>query len=187
MSDTFDASTIIFGLLAIFIVWKLRSVLGTRVTIERKRDNVTPLRPTGPDTAARDGTAPAAPPPGPAAAPQQAPLPAADIEPPTLAASRGLEDIRRADRAFDVAGFVGGAQVAYRMIIEAFSRGDREQLNALLGDEALRTFHGGARRARHGRARHADAGRRYREGRRRRRIAEGSDRERNLTLQGACR
>ena len=38
MHDPFDASTIIFALLAIFVVWKLRSVLGTRVTIDRKRD-----------------------------------------------------------------------------------------------------------------------------------------------------
>ena len=140
MNDTFDASTIIFALLAIFIVWKLRSVLGTKVTIERKRDNVTTLRPANADTAARD--APASAPSTARAVPSQAPspLPPADIEPPTLDASRGLDEIRRADRSFDVAGFVGGAQVAYRMIIEAFSRGDRDQLNALLGDEALRTF-----------------------------------------------
>ncbi len=140
MHDPFDASTIIFALLAIFIVWKLRSVLGTRVTIERKRDNVTNLRPPGPETAARDGTATAAPPPGPAPTPASAAMPPADIEPPTLAASRGLEDIRRVDKSFDAGSFIGGAQAAYRMIIEAFSRGDREQLNALLGDEALRTF-----------------------------------------------
>ena len=140
MNDTFDASTIIFALLAIFIVWKLRSVLGTKVTIERKRDNVTTLRPANADTATRDAAAAAPSAARPTPSPTPSTLPAADIEPPTLEASRGLDAIRRADRAFDVAGFVGGAQVAYRMIIEAFSRGDRDQLNALLGDEALRTF-----------------------------------------------
>ena len=30
MHDPFDASTIIFALLALFALWKLRSVLGTR-------------------------------------------------------------------------------------------------------------------------------------------------------------
>lgn len=131
MHDPFDASTIIFALLAIFVVWKLRSVLGTRVGIERKRDAGPPLRPA-PDISARD----------PAAAPtvDVAPVPPADIDAPTLAASRGLEEIRRVDRTFDAQRFIGGAQAAYRMIIEAFSRGDRAQLERLLGDDALRTF-----------------------------------------------
>ena len=130
-----DASTIIFGLLAIFVVWKLRSVLGTRVGIERKRDNVQPLRPVPADGTIREAAvgAPAAAPPAPHVQP-------AEVDAPTLAATRGLDEIRRADRSFDVESFLGGAQGAYRMIIEAFSRGDRGQLERLLGDEALRTF-----------------------------------------------
>ena len=140
MHDTFDASTIIFALLAIFVVWKLRSVLGTRVGIERKRDAAPGWRgPASPDVATRDGPLPGAAPVD-VPPPPMAAGPAADIEAPTLAASRGIEDIRKADRSFDVQGFVGGAQNAYRMIIEAFSRGDRAQLGNLLGDEALRTF-----------------------------------------------
>ena len=137
MHDPFDASTIIFALLAIFVVWKLRSVLGSRVTIERKRDAVPGGRaPAAPDVAMRDGSLPGA------APVDVAPMvgPVAEIDAPTLAASRGLEEIRRADRSFDVQGFVSGAQTAYRMIIEAFSRGDRSQLGTLLDDEALRTF-----------------------------------------------
>ena len=134
MHDPFDVSTIIFALLAIFVVWKLRSVLGTRIGIERKRD-AAGLRPTPPDVAARDAAAGAAPV---EAAPPPAPAP--DIDAPTLAASRGLEEIRRVDRGFDVQRFIGGAQAAYRMIVEAFSRGDRAQLERLLDGEALRTF-----------------------------------------------
>lgn len=138
MHDPFDATTIIFGLLAIFVVWKLRSVLGTRVTIERKPDAAPGWRPNAPDVAARDAAQP--PPAAPVNAPPSMVVPPAEIEPPTLAAGRGLEDIRKADRAFDLQAFLGGAQNAYRMIIEAFSRGDRAQLDNLLGDEALRTF-----------------------------------------------
>lgn len=138
MHDPFDASTIIFALLAIFVVWKLRSVLGTRVTIERKRDAAPGSRTAGaPNVTMRDGALPGA---APVDVPPPMAAPAAEIEAPTLAASRGLEEIRRADRSFDVQGFVAGAQTAYRMIIEAFSRGDRSQLGTLLDAEALRTF-----------------------------------------------
>lgn len=143
MHDPFDASTIIFALLAIFVVWKLRSVLGTRVTIERKRDAAPTWRgPAPPDAAARDGALPGAAPVEPPPPPPPPPpvTPAASIDAPTLAASRGIEEIRRADRSFDIQGFMTGAQAAYRMIIEAFSRGDRAQLGNLLGDDALRTF-----------------------------------------------
>lgn len=142
MHDPFDVSTIIFALLAIFVVWKLRSVLGTRVGIERKQDQPPGWRgPAAPDVANRDGALPGAPP-AERAPPPPPVTPPADIDAPTLAASRGIEEVRRADRSFDVQSFVSGAQAAYRMIIDAFARGDRAQLGNLLGDEALRTFTG---------------------------------------------
>ena len=174
-----DASTIIFGLLAIFVVWKLRSVLGTRVGIERKRDNVQPLRPVPADGAMREATA------GASAATTPAPhVQPAEVVAPTLPATRGLDEIRRADRSFDVESFLGGAQGAYRMIIEAFSRGDRGQLERLLGDEALRDLHCCARRAGAHATPHADPGRRHREGAGHERDAEGLDRVGDAAVQG---
>src|SRR5450631_3971958 len=39
MQDSFDLTTIIFALLAAFVVWKLRSVLGTRNGAEKPPSN----------------------------------------------------------------------------------------------------------------------------------------------------
>src|SRR5881227_3800285 len=38
MHEPLDITTIIFALLAVFVVWKLRSVLGTRTGHEKQRD-----------------------------------------------------------------------------------------------------------------------------------------------------
>ncbi len=50
-------------------------------------------------------------------------------------ASTGIRAIVSADPSFDVARFLEGAQGAYRMVLEAFWRGDREELAFLTGDE----------------------------------------------------
>src|SRR5437868_2075924 len=47
MHEPLDITTIIFALLAVFVVWKLRSVLGTRTGHEKQRD-----RPFAPRAAA---------------------------------------------------------------------------------------------------------------------------------------
>ena len=59
------------------------------------------------------------------AAATEAPAPAADLG---------------ADSSFDVARFLEGAQAAYRMILDAFWRGDREELRHLVGGDVLATF-----------------------------------------------
>src|SRR3712207_8655008 len=43
-------------------------------------------------------------------------------------AAAGIRAIVAADPAFDVARFLEGAQEAYRMILEAFWKGDRQEL-----------------------------------------------------------
>jgi predicted lipid-binding transport protein (Tim44 family) len=56
------------------------------------------------------------------------------------AAANGIRAIATADPAFDVARFVEGAQAAYRMILEAFWRGDREELRQLAGPDVFASF-----------------------------------------------
>jgi predicted lipid-binding transport protein (Tim44 family) len=46
-------------------------------------------------------------------------------------AAGGIRAIVSADNSFDVARFLDGAQAAYRMILEAFWKGDREEIAAL--------------------------------------------------------
>jgi predicted lipid-binding transport protein (Tim44 family) len=55
-------------------------------------------------------------------------------------ATPGIRAIVAADPGFDVARFLEGGQAAYRMILEAFWRGDREELRHLVGGDVLATF-----------------------------------------------
>ncbi|HEY0445805.1 MAG TPA: Tim44/TimA family putative adaptor protein [Allosphingosinicella sp.] len=55
-------------------------------------------------------------------------------------AASGIRAIVAADSSFDVARFLEGAQAAYRMILEAFWRGDRDELRHLVGGEVLASF-----------------------------------------------
>src|SRR5688500_16957080 len=56
------------------------------------------------------------------------------------AAAAGIRAIISADPSFDVARFLEGAQAAYRMILEAFWKGDREELRHLAGEQVLASF-----------------------------------------------
>ena len=55
-------------------------------------------------------------------------------------AASGIRAIIAADPSFDVARFLEGAQAAYRMILEAFWKGDQEELTHLVGDEVRASF-----------------------------------------------
>ena len=55
-------------------------------------------------------------------------------------AASGIRAIVSADPHFDVARFLEGAQAAYRMILEAFWKGDREELAYLVGDDVRSAF-----------------------------------------------
>lgn len=54
------------------------------------------------------------------------------------AAANGIRAIVAADPGFDVARFLEGAQTAYRMVLEAFWKGDQEEL-AYLASEDVRS------------------------------------------------
>ena len=56
------------------------------------------------------------------------------------AVERGLRDIIAADRRFDPQAFVDGARAAYRMILEAFWRGDAEELRHLCDADVAQSF-----------------------------------------------
>ena len=53
---------------------------------------------------------------------------------------RGLRDISAADRRFDVHSFLEGARGAYRMVLEAFWRGDKEELEQLCDRDVYEGF-----------------------------------------------
>ena len=148
MSDSFDVTTIIFAALALFVVWKLRSVLGARTGNEPKPD---PLARNGrPGPGANDegnvvrlpGAAPDRRPPNAAGAPAK---PRDENRWDGLAAKgskvwEGLDQAAAADPSFDPHSFLEGAKAAYEMIITAFARGDRQALRSLLSKEVFDSF-----------------------------------------------
>lgn len=56
------------------------------------------------------------------------------------AIEKGLRDIAGADRRFDLLTFLEGAKGAYEMVLEAFWRGDREELRQLCDDDVYEGF-----------------------------------------------
>ena len=56
------------------------------------------------------------------------------------AAAGGIRAIVAADPSFDLARFLEGAQAAYRMVLEAFWKGDREELSFLTAEEVRASF-----------------------------------------------
>ena len=156
MHQAFDPSIVIFALLAIFVVWKLRSVLGTRTGTEKPPfDPFEARRKLREGNAARDA-APPEPGRGPGqviplqrgeargAEPQRSAVDPADqwrksVEPGTQALD-GLLKIGAADRSFTAESFMGGARAAYEMIVTAFAAGDRAALKPLLAKDVYDGF-----------------------------------------------
>jgi predicted lipid-binding transport protein (Tim44 family) len=151
MENSFDMTTIVFAVLAAFVVWKLRSVLGTRNGAEKKPSNPFASRAPGRFWGARRGDADSGDPgnrviplPG-AAEPPVAIAPAKDDRwkpnaEPGSKAWAGLDAIAAADPAFAIKPFAEGAKSAYEMIVTAFAEGNREVLRNLLSPEVFESF-----------------------------------------------
>ncbi|MGH6836373.1 MAG: Tim44/TimA family putative adaptor protein [Methylocella sp.] len=148
MQNSFDMTTIVFALLAAFVVWKLRSVLGTRNGAEKPPGNPFARRAPG-GAGARRGDADSSEPgnrviplPG-AAEPPVAPAKDDRWKPnaePGSKAWAGLDAIAAADPAFAIKPFADGAKSAYEMIVTAFAEGNREVLRNLLSAEVFESF-----------------------------------------------
>jgi predicted lipid-binding transport protein (Tim44 family) len=150
-----DVSTIVFAVVAIFVVLKLRSVLGTRTGAERP-----PIDPAAPPPTARRGFGF---PPGGRIIPfGQNARTGAPPEPPPVPADRwkgfaepgsplaaGFDAIAAADRDFAPDRFLAGARSAYEMVVTAFAAGDTGTLRRLVAPDVLANFQGAieARRA----------------------------------------
>jgi predicted lipid-binding transport protein (Tim44 family) len=148
MQDSFDVTTVIFALLAVFVVWKLRSILGTRSGTEKPPSNPFLNRaPGGASAPRRDDakiiTLPGAPAPT-AAARDAAPANQAErwkaYAEPGSKAWAGLDAIAAADPSFAIQPFVDGAKAAYEMIVGAFAAGNRQVLENLLAKDVYDSF-----------------------------------------------
>ena len=128
-SGGFPIDLVLFGMIAAFLVLRLRSVLGKRTGLERQAPPV------------QSGSA----------RPANGPIIEAKAEPPLPAASQSMPDansptgqalagMHALDRTFDPARFLAGADQAFRMIVAAFAAGDRVVLRSLLSDETYSAF-----------------------------------------------
>lgn len=148
MDDFFDLPTLIVIGLAIFILFRLRSVLGTRIGNERSPlerrneaaakasakpgdDTVVQMRPR-PVEPAHDGDAE-----------RRARKLEAEITQFSHGDERvanGLKAIADADPGFSPKMFLEGAKQAYEMIVTAFAQGDRQTLRNLLEKDVYDGF-----------------------------------------------
>ncbi len=124
---------LIFAMIAVFLVFRLRSVLGRRTGEERRRPN--PFIAPGPEQAppASDNVVRL-----PDRGRTDEPEAGAPAESPPLAT--GLAQIRGADPKFDADAFRHGAEMAFGMIVEAFAKGDTATLRPLVSDDLYDDF-----------------------------------------------
>lgn len=132
MSGGFPIDLLLFGMIAAFLILRLRSILGRRTGFERQRSEGGPVPVPGlgraPAPVIEGRAEPAAP---------VRPLPAPDT-----AAGSALSAMRTVDRNFDAARFLAGAEAAFKLIVAAFAAGDRVALRPLLADDTYRSFEG---------------------------------------------
>lgn len=162
MSDGFQFWDILFfALIAIFVILRLRTVLGRRTGNERKPTDIFTRTPE--DQRERPGKVVRLPGRGTGAEQAGAPddilerdqsprgfgrdeEPANDMDEAPRAGSAsqdiraGFTQIKLTDPSFDARDFAQGARAAYGMIVEAFAKGDTATLRPLLGDEAYDRF-----------------------------------------------
>jgi predicted lipid-binding transport protein (Tim44 family) len=144
---------IIFAVLAVFLGWKLYSVLGRRTGNERSIDPFA----TKPGSA-QNGNTPKGEPAGrtprldapanedapvreerPVLPREQRQLEAIITQSPE-SARKGLEAIRAADPEFDAVAFLSGAKIAFDMILTAFAAADANALKPMLAPDVLQQF-----------------------------------------------
>jgi predicted lipid-binding transport protein (Tim44 family) len=128
-SGGFPIDLVLFGMIAAFLVLRLRGILGKRTGFERQAAPVPPADPRTAGGPVIDGRAEPVPPPAAANMPDSA-----------SPAGQAFAAMRAVDRAFDPARFLAGAEQAFRMIVAAFAAGDRVALRALLADETYGAF-----------------------------------------------
>lgn len=142
--QNFDILTLVFLGLAVFVIYKLRSVLGQRTGTERPPQDLFDRRPPGESAEASDqGASNVVPLPNvrrEAAAPAEPGARLEGVVPKDSSAYQGLMAIMEADPSFDASEFLGGAKAAYEMIVMAFANGDRRTLKDLLAKDVFEGF-----------------------------------------------
>jgi predicted lipid-binding transport protein (Tim44 family) len=110
---------LIFAVIAIFLIMRLRNILGSREGFEQKQDN-RPIQPVNQAESAREK--------------KVVPLRPSQLD------GTGLEAVRRADPNFSDDTCMQGAASAFGMVLSAFADSDVTQLRRLLSFELYEEF-----------------------------------------------
>jgi predicted lipid-binding transport protein (Tim44 family) len=121
----FVVGIVLLAMVAAFLGLRLYSVLGKRTGHEQTFVAPVDSAGAGAPVAVEDGRAPVA------------PVSDTVFEP---EAAAGVKSIISAESGFDVSRFVEGAKAAYRMILEAYWRGDEDALAPFVSDDVREAF-----------------------------------------------
>jgi len=121
---------VILALIAAFLGLRLYSVLGRRAEHEEE-----PV-----PTRFERGEGVSAPRPASSATAPELPRTGRDLAGFPPAIEQGLREISAADRRFDLLSFLEGAKGAYALVLEAFWRGDKDDLRQLCDDDVYQSF-----------------------------------------------
>lgn len=122
----FPIDLLLFGMIAAFLVLRLRSILG-------RRDGLEPA--PGPARAAGRPAGPVI-----DAVAEPAAVPGRKLPEPNSAAGQALAQMQRVDPKFDAQRFLNGAEAAFRLIVTEFAAGNRDALRPLLSADTFAVF-----------------------------------------------
>jgi predicted lipid-binding transport protein (Tim44 family) len=129
-SGGFPIDLILFGMIAAFLVLRLKSILGKRTGYERPPQPVQPRQPVAAFDPTQEVVVPA----------QKVSSSQRAVPEPVSALGQTLARMKTIDRNFDPGVFLDGAEKAFKIIVHAFAAGDRETLRPLLGDDTWHAF-----------------------------------------------
>ncbi len=147
MGDFFDIPTLFFLVVAVVVLLRLRSVLGTRDGFEQPPQNPEQNEDDGDDSSDNVVSLPSREPPRAAPVNLDAEKRALklDAEVENYAdnnaeLAQGLSEIIKADTNFGPKSFMDGAISAYEMVVVAFAEGDRKTLKMILDKPVYEGF-----------------------------------------------
>jgi predicted lipid-binding transport protein (Tim44 family) len=127
----FTIDVILFGMIAAFLVLRLKSILGKRTGFERPPQSARPPIEPPPMFDPMRKVAPPA---------QPTPVAHRAVPEPVSALGQALSRMTAIDRNFSPTTFLDGAEKAFQIIVHGFAAGDRAALQPLLGEETWKAF-----------------------------------------------